>query len=35
MGEKEGEWFVVLRMYRPHPEVVDTVWRCPGITRVD
>ncbi|MFD2077503.1 DUF1254 domain-containing protein [Actinopolymorpha cephalotaxi] len=31
---KEGEWFVVLRMYRPHPEVVDAVWHCPGITRV-
>ena len=27
-------WFVILRMYRPHPEVIDAKWECPGITRV-
>ena len=27
-------WFVILRMYRPHPEVIDATWKCPGITRV-
>jgi len=26
-------WFVILRMYRPHPEVVQAKWECPGITR--
>ncbi len=26
-------WFVILRMYRPHPEVVAAQWRCPGLAR--
>ena len=26
-------WFVILRMYRPRPEVVQAKWECPGITR--
>ncbi|MGW3247406.1 DUF1254 domain-containing protein [Streptomyces sp. NPDC001070] len=29
-----GNWFVVLRMYRPRPEVVDATWACPPLTRV-
>jgi hypothetical protein len=27
-------WFVISRMYRPHPEVIDATWKCPGVTRV-
>jgi hypothetical protein len=27
-------WFVILRMYRPHPEVIAATWKCPGITKV-
>ena len=27
-------WFVILRMYRPHPEVIAATWKCPGLTRV-
>lgn len=27
-------WFVILRMYRPHANVVETTWECPAITRV-
>jgi hypothetical protein len=27
-------WFVILRMYRPHPEVIEAKWECPAITRV-
>lgn len=30
----EHTWFVVLRLYRPHPQVVDATWRCPGLRRV-
>ena len=26
-------WFVILRMYRPHPEVIDAAWKCPGLTK--
>ncbi|MCD0482397.1 DUF1254 domain-containing protein [Streptacidiphilus sp. ASG 303] len=31
---KQGIWYVGLRMYLPHPEVVDARWHCPPITRV-
>ncbi|MGO8961896.1 MAG: DUF1254 domain-containing protein [Streptosporangiaceae bacterium] len=27
-------WFAILRLYRPHPEVVNAKWQCPGLTRV-
>jgi hypothetical protein len=27
----EGTWFVILRMYRPRPEVIDATWACPPI----
>jgi len=27
-------WFVILRMYRPHPEVVQATWECPGLTPI-
>ena len=27
----EGTWFLVLRLYRPRPEVVDATWECPPI----
>ncbi len=27
----EGEWFVILRMYLPRPEVIDATWECPPI----
>ena len=27
-------WFVILRMYRPHPAVIGAKWECPGITPV-
>lgn len=27
-------WFVILRLYRPHPEVITASWRCPGITKI-
>ncbi|MER6412200.1 DUF1254 domain-containing protein [Streptomyces humidus] len=30
----EGIWFVTLRMYLPHPEVVDARWQCPPVNRV-
>ena len=30
----ENAWFVILRMYRPHPAVVETKWECPGIIRI-
>lgn len=29
-----NEWFVILRLYRPHPSVVEAKWACPSITRV-
>jgi hypothetical protein len=25
-------WFVILRMYLPHPSVIEAKWECPGIT---
>jgi hypothetical protein len=28
----EHPWFVILRMYLPHPEVIQAKWECPGIT---
>ena len=28
------DWFVILRLYRPHPSVIQAAWRCPGISRV-
>jgi hypothetical protein len=30
-----GEWFVILRMYLPRPEVIKAEWECPPIERVD
>ena len=30
----DHDWFVILRMYRPHPGVVESKWRCPGLVRV-
>jgi len=27
-------WFVILRMYRPHPAVIQAKWECPGIIQV-
>ncbi|WP_267880793.1 hypothetical protein [Streptomyces sp. 142MFCol3.1] len=31
---QEGIWSVAPRMYLPHPEVVDTRWQCPLVSRV-
>ena len=31
----ESPWFVILRLYRPRPTVLDGSWRCPAIVRVD
>jgi hypothetical protein len=28
-------WFLILRMYRPRPTVLDGSWRCPAVSRVD
>jgi hypothetical protein len=28
-------WFPILRLYVPHPEVVNATWECPPIKRVD
>ncbi len=30
----EGTWFLVLRLYRPRPEVIDAKWECPPIRMV-
>jgi hypothetical protein len=30
-----GEWFVILRMYRPRAAVIDATWECPPIGQVD
>jgi hypothetical protein len=30
-----GAWFTVLRLYIPHPEVVNAEWECPPITKLD
>jgi hypothetical protein len=29
----DGAWFVVLRLYNPHQEVVEAKWECPPIKR--
>src|SRR5215211_115268 len=29
------EWFLVLRLYRPRPEVIDAKWECPPVERQD
>ncbi|GAA3376984.1 hypothetical protein GCM10020367_50840 [Streptomyces sannanensis] len=31
---EQGVWFVILRMYRPRPEVVDARWECPPLDRL-
>ena len=31
----DGEWFVILRMYLPRPEVIKAEWECPPIERVE
>jgi hypothetical protein len=28
------DWFVILRLNRPQPRVIDATWRCPGISGV-
>ena len=28
-------WFPILRLYMPHPEVVNATWECPALKRVD
>jgi len=30
----DGEWFVILRMYLPRPEVISAEWECPPIEQV-
>lgn len=30
----EGEWFAILRLYRPRPQVIDATWECPPIERL-
>jgi hypothetical protein len=30
----EGPFFLILRMYQPHPEVVDAVWEAPPVRKV-
>ena len=30
----DGEWFVILRMYLPRPEVIKAEWECPPIEQV-
>jgi hypothetical protein len=30
----DGEWFAILRMYIPRPEVIDATWECPPIEPV-
>lgn len=27
----DGEWFAILRMYFPRPEVIEAEWECPPI----
>ncbi|MFC7259817.1 DUF1254 domain-containing protein [Streptomyces lutosisoli] len=27
-------WFLILRLYRPHPSVITASWRCPGVIKV-
>ena len=31
----DGEWFVILRMYLPRPEVIKAEWECPPIEPVN
>jgi hypothetical protein len=31
---EDGTWFVILRMYQPHDDVVNATWKCPGIRKV-
>ncbi len=31
---EQGLWFVILRMYRPRPRVVDATWECPPLERL-
>jgi hypothetical protein len=31
----DDEWFVILRLYFPRPEVIDATWQCPPIDRLD
>ncbi len=28
----EHPWFVILRIYRPQPAVIEAKWECPGLT---
>ena len=28
-------WFTILRLYNPHPEIVNATWECPPLKRVD
>ncbi len=28
-------WFPILRLYMPHPQVVNATWECPALKRVD
>jgi hypothetical protein len=28
-------WFLILRLYRPGPSVLEGAWRCPAVSRVD
>ena len=30
-GLRPAPWFVILRMYLPHPAVMEAKWECPGI----
>ena len=30
----EHPWFVILRMYRPQPAVIEAKWKCPDLTPV-
>ncbi|HUJ07716.1 MAG TPA: DUF1254 domain-containing protein [Streptosporangiaceae bacterium] len=30
----EHPWFVILRLYRPRPEVIAARWKCPGLRKI-
>ncbi len=30
----EGTWFIILRMYQPHDEVIQATWHCPAVRNV-
>jgi len=30
----EQPWFLILRLYHPHPEVIAAQWKCPGIRKI-